>query len=96
MNKKYLIKMIVYFVLAIIVIPMIWVFSATIIGMFLTQPTPESLINDPQAYANRIQRITQIIHYLHIAVAVLGLIFLGLGVYYLIKLLGDEEDKDKN
>jgi hypothetical protein len=39
------------------------------------------------------------VHYLHIGVAVLGLLFLGLGIYYLIKLLGDEEsskEKDRN
>lgn len=82
MNKKYLTKTIVYFVLALVVMPAIWVSSGTIVGLFIT--------------SRNIPQIIQIVRYLHIAVAVLGLIFLGLGVYYLIKLLGDEEDKDKN
>ena len=93
MNKKYLTKTIVYFVLALVVIPMVWFFSATIIGLFITQPTPEEITANPQAWLNRVKRIAEISRYLHIGIAILGLVFLGLAVYYLIKLLGDEEDK---
>jgi hypothetical protein len=44
----------------------------------------------PQKVEN-IQKALEVVRYLHIGVGVLGLVFLGLGVYYLIKLLGDEE-----
>jgi len=85
MNKKYLTKTIVYFVLALVVMPMIWVFSGTIVSLFIT--------------SKNIMEIIKVARYLHIGVAVLGLVFLGLGVWNLIKLLGDEEnkeEKDKN
>ncbi|CAI2194626.1 16132_t:CDS:2, partial [Funneliformis geosporum] len=61
-------------------------------GLFITQPNPEAIATDPQSYAKYIQRIVEISRYLHIGISILGLVFLGLGVYYLIKLLGDEED----
>lgn len=85
MNKKYLTKTIVYFVLSLVAMPMIWAFSGTIVGLFIT--------------SGNIFQIIQIVRYLHIGVAILGLVFLGSGVYYLIRLLGDEEnkeEKDKN
>ena len=72
MNKKYLTKTIVYFVLELVVMPMIWAFSGSIVGLFITQ----SLEN--------IKTVLKVIQYLHIAVAVLSLTFLGLGVYNLI------------
>jgi len=80
MNKKYLTRTIVYFVLALVVMPMIWAFSGTIVGLFIT--------------SGNIFQILQIVRYVHIGVGVLILTFLGLGVYYLIKLLGDEESKE--
>jgi hypothetical protein len=86
MNKKYLTKTIVYFVLALVVMPVVWFFSGTLIGLFIQR----DVFTNPQ----RVLTIAKYARYLHIGVAVLGLIFLGLGVYYLIKLLGDEENKD--
>ena len=83
MNKRYLIKAVVYFVLAIVVMPIIWVFSSTIIGLFITQSV------------ENIQTVIQIARFLHIGIVVLVLTFLGLGVWNLIKLLGDEEDENK-
>lgn len=82
MNKKYLTRTIVYFVLALVVMPIVWVFSGTIVSLFI----------DPRTEG--IQKLIQIVRYLHIGVVVLVLTFLGLGVYYLIKLLGDEESKE--
>lgn len=87
MNKKYLTKTIVFFVLALVVVPMVWFFSANIVWLFVGRD-----------FSNLV-KVLQMVHYLHIGVAVLGLLFLGLGIYYLIKLLGDEEsskEKDRN
>lgn len=80
MNKKYLTKTIVYFVLALVVMPAIWFFSTNLVWLFFTQSV------------ENIYKVVQIVRYLHIGFGVLGLVFLGLGVYYLIKLLGDEEN----
>ena len=60
MNKKYLTRTIVYFVLALVAMPVVWFFTATIIGLFMTKPTPETILADPQAYAKHIQRLAEI------------------------------------
>ncbi|CAG8822183.1 20226_t:CDS:2 [Gigaspora margarita] len=59
---------IVYFVLALVVMPVLWFFSQNLVWLFI-----------PQKVEN-IQKALEVVRYLHIGVGVLGLAFLGLGV----------------
>ncbi|WNE40811.1 MAG: hypothetical protein mread185_000268 [Mycoplasmataceae bacterium] len=81
MNKKYLTKTIIYFFLALAIMPMLWFFLSSIIGQIFISS------------GRNVMEALQTTRYLNIAFLVLEITFLSLGIYNLIKLLEDKDEK---